>query len=361
MSLDVRTSTAPEVSEDSVTFFLPDADLALREVQLIQELQRPRLGPHFRLDEATRMWKLRFPRPEAGRMEYLFYLLHDTGAEGSINDPANPLVAPGPFGAKSVIEFPGYRAPAWIDEPEVPVDEIVETRIRSRTLRADLHTQIWTPEGHSDDEPLPLLVAHDGPEYNKISNLLKLVRHKITSGTLPPIRVGLIAPVDRDQIYSASAAYARAFSYEVLPALERLAPAPHGRSMRVGMGASLGALAMLHIHRLNPATFGALFLQSGSYFRQRFDKQESGFPRFGRISRFMGRVLTAEEWAHPVPITMACGTVEENLANNRATFRALEDQGYDVTLHENRDAHNWVAWRDTFDPHLVDLLGKVWS
>ena len=361
MAVEVRASTAPEVTKDAVTFYLPDADLELREVQLIQELQRPRLGPPFRLNEDTRTWALRFRRPAADRMEYMFYLRHDDESEASINDPSNPDVAPGPFGAKSVIEFPGYRAPGWIYEGDVPSDAIVDTEIGSRTLRARLHTQIWTPEGREHDEPLPLLVAHDGPEYNKISDLLKFLRHKIASGDLLPFRVGLIAPVDRNQIYSASAAYARAFSYEVLPALERLAPAPHGRSMRIGMGASLGALAMLHIHRLNPATFGGLFLQSGSFFRQRFDKQESGFPRFGRISRFMGRVLTASQWQHPIPIAMTCGSVEENLANNRATYRALKAQDYPVTLHENRDGHNWVAWRDTFEPHLSDLLAKVWS
>ena len=361
MALDVRPSTAPKVTEDEVTFFVPDEHLELREVQLIQELQRPRLGPPFRLNEDTKTWELRFPRPAVDRMEYMFYLHHDDDSEASINDPANPHVAPGPFGAKSVIEFPGYRAPAWIHEEDVVTDEILDTEIRSRTLRAELHTQVWTPEGHESDEPLPLLVAHDGPEYNKISDLLRFLRHKIVAGELPPFRVGLVAPVDRDQIYSASAAYARAFSYEILPALERLAPAPHGRSQRIGMGASLGGLAMLHIHRVNPATFGGLFLQSGSFFRQRYDKQESSFPRFGRISRFMGRVLTASQWQHPIPIAMTCGTVEENLANNRATFKALRSQDYPVTLHENRDAHNWVGWRDTFDPHLSDLLARVWS
>jgi hypothetical protein len=32
-----------------------------------------------------------------------------------------------------------------------------------------------------------------------------------------------------------------------------------------------------------------------------------------------------------------------------------------VELHEHRDAHNWVAWRDSFDPWLADLLGELWS
>jgi enterochelin esterase family protein len=127
------------------------------------------------------------------------------------------------------------------------------------------------------------------------------------------------------------------------------------------MGASLGALAMLHAHRRHPAAFGALFLQSGSFFRQRFDRYESGFARFGRISRFMGRVLAAERWPDPVPVGMTCGTGEENLANNRATCEALVRQGYPADLAEIRDGHNWTAWRDSFDPTLRDLLARVWS
>ncbi|MGH2807922.1 MAG: alpha/beta hydrolase [Actinomycetota bacterium] len=359
MSSTATESSAPRVEEDSVTFYLPDKDLALLEVQLIQELQRPRVGPHFQRNE-NRVWELRIARPDADRMEYKFYLLHDDGGEEAINDPANPLTAPGPFGAKSVIEFPGYRPPAWVDAPDVDPSSIAEMPVTSRTLRAQIRVQLWTAPGHAPDEPLPLLIANDGPEYNELSDLLRFLNHKVETA-LPPMRVALVAPVDRDQIYSASAAYARAFSYEILPAIERVAPAPHGRSMRVGMGASLGGLTMLYIHRVNPATFGALFLQSGSYFRQRFDKQEADFVRFGRISRFMGRVLTAHEWAHPIPVAMTCGLAEENLANNRATAAALRRQGYDVHLFENRDAHNWIGWRDSLDPHLSDLLAKAWT
>ena len=58
---------------------------------------------------------------------------------------------------------------------------------------------------------------------------------------------------------------------------------------------------------------------------------------------------------------MTCGSVEENLANNRAVAAALAAQDYDVTLEEHPDAHNWIAWRDVLDPHLVALLQKVWT
>jgi enterochelin esterase family protein len=260
-----------------------------------------------------------------------------------------------------VVEFPGYRAPAWTDTArELHGNEIV-SHVRIRSLRTDLPLIVWTSSGAADDDTLPLLVAHDGPEYAHFSDLLKFLDHFTRSGALPPMRAALVGPVERDHIYSASTSYARALAYDIVPALERMAPMPHGRSKRVGMGASLGALAMLHAHRTHPAVFGALFLQSGSYFRQRFDKQETGFVRFRRISRFAGRVLSASDWAHPLPITMTCGSVEENLANNRAIRDALSTQGYDVAWSENRDGHNWIAWRDTFERDLLPLLQRVWA
>jgi enterochelin esterase family protein len=102
-------------------------------------------------------------------------------------------------------------------------------------------------------------------------------------------------------------------------------------------------------------------LQSGSFFRQRWDRQESGFPRFRRISRFVGQVLHEGPTATPIPITLTCGAPEENLANNRAVATALRRQGHAVSLHVNRDAHNYVGWRDTLDPHLTDLLARAWG
>jgi hypothetical protein len=63
-------------------------------------------------------------------------------------------------------------------------------------------------------------------------------------------------------------------------------------------------------------------LQSGSFFRQRWDRQESGLPRFRRIARFVGAVLNGGPAATPIPITLTCGAPEENLANNRAVATA---------------------------------------
>ena len=85
------------------------------------------------------------------------------------------------------------------------------------------------------------------------------------------------------------------------------------------MGASLGALAMLHAHIRHPEAFDGLFLQSGSFFRQRSDKQESSFralPADHALRRHACCRGAGDET--PIPVAITCGTAEENRANNHA-------------------------------------------
>jgi len=96
----------------------------------------------------------------------------------------------------------------------------------------------------------PLLIVHDGPEYVRRGSLLRLLNRLVEARELPAHRVALLAPADRMETYSASARYART----LLAALEELG----GR--RAGLGSSLGALALLHAHRLEPSAFAGLFL-----------------------------------------------------------------------------------------------------
>ena len=61
----------------------------------------------------------------------------------------------------------------------------------------------------------------------------------------------------------------------------------------------------------------------------------------------------------PVPVTLTCGAIEENVDNNRLMAQALRARGYPVAWHEVPDMHNYTAWRDAFDPYLTRLLRLV--
>ena len=118
---------------------------------------------------------------------------------------------------------------------------------------------------------------------------------------------------------------------------------------------------MLAAQRRFPRTFGGLFLQSGSFFMPRYDAHERRFSRYVRITRFVRDTLRNGEYAIPVPVTITVGRAEENAHNNRQMARALAAQGYEVSLEEVPDMHNYVGWRDAFDPHLTTLLKRAWT
>lgn len=299
-------------------------------------------------------WELVLPAPPVARVEYLLELETVAGSRELVLDPGNPQRVAGPFGEKSVVELPGYSAPDWLADDAV-AGEVEPLRLRSRALRAELDGLLWHAPGTDRAERLPLLLAHDGPEYAEYSSLTRYLDVATARGELPPLRAALLAPVDRNETYSASARHTSALSRDLLPALRARVPT----TGVVGMGASLGALALLHAHRARPELFAGLFLQSGSFFQRRLDPAERGFARFDRITRFVRRVVTCEGWEHPIPVTLTCGTGEENLANNRALAEALRRQGYAVELVEHTDAHNWVSWRDVLEPHLARLVTRA--
>jgi enterochelin esterase-like enzyme len=301
-------------------------------------------------------WRLRLAPPPVARLEYQLEVVHRDGRRERRCDPANPHRAPGAFGEKSVLLLPGYAPPRWLGGGGVP-GSLEELAVRGRGLGATVRMTLWSPADADPAEPLPLLAAHDGSEYDRLAALTSFASVGIRAGELPRHRVALLAPGDRDEWYSASARYAGALVRDILPAIRAVVAV---RGAPAGMGASLGALAMLHAQRRHPGTFAALFLQSGSFFVPRFDAHEAGFPRYRRIVRFVRAALRDSSYPDPVPVTLTCGSAEENVHNNRLMARALSAQGYPAALHEVPDTHNYTAWRDAFEPHLTGLLSRAW-
>lgn len=346
------TVTGPRVSAGALTLAYPDPEEGLLGVRLQQEAGIP--ADRLEFGWAAGAWRLTVGGPDVDRMEYLLELTHVDGSTESVTDPTNPLRVRGAFGEKSVVELPGYQQPRWLDQA-APAGQQRTVAVTARSLGEELRCIVWSPAGVRDDTPLPLLVVHDGPEYAELAGLTTYLSASIQAGELPAARAALLPPGPRDERYSLDRAYTRALCLAVLPRLHDEV----ATTTTTGMGASLGALAMLFAQRQHDGTFDALFLQSGSFFHARHDAQERRFPRFDRIARGVDAILRSSGHPSPVPTVMTCGTAEENLANNRIMARALAAQGYDVTLQEVRDAHNYTAWRDAFDPWLTRLLREV--
>ena len=338
----------------SLTLTRADEDSRYTAVRLRTDLLKRK--PPLSFTHVDGGWELTLDVPEeARRLEYQLELVHRDGTREIATDPG-ASTADGPFGSRSVVELPGYEQPAWLEDQ--PADgTVAPIEVESPTLRSTLRGLRWDPAGVDTSTPLPLLVVHDGPEHAAYSHLARYLDVLAARDDVPAFRAALLAPVQRNETYSASPGYASALHDDVLP---RLRESLHATAL-AGMGASLGALSFLHLHRTHPDSIGGLFLQSGSFFRPRQDAQESGFPRFARITAFVQEVLGATTWEDPVPVTMTCGLLEENLDSNGAIADALASQGYGVNLALTGDGHNWVSWRDAYDPSLATLLRTVFG
>jgi enterochelin esterase family protein len=343
---------APRVDADGVTLSLSDAARHLAGVRLWQEVRIP--GDHLDLAWRDGEWSVHLPRPGVDRMEYLFELRRHDGHTETVLDPVNERRVGGAFGDHSVVEFPGYAAPHWLalDAPPGSYEDIA---VPSAALGDTVHVRLWSPAGLADGAPAPLLVVHDGPEYDRLAFLTRYLAAMVRALQLPPLRAALVSPGPRDAWYSAEPAYAAALCTEVLPTVDARAPATRW----VGMGASLGGLAALHAHRTYAGWFDGLFLQSASFFHPVHDAHESRFARYPAITEFVRGMIEADHDPWPVPVVVTCGAIEENVENNRLLTATLARLGYDVAKAEVRDVHNYTAWRDAFHPHLTTLMRKV--
>jgi enterochelin esterase-like enzyme len=342
------------VTAAGVTFRLPDAADPVGRAAIWLDLDHHREPPPMR--RVAGGWELHMARPPVQRLEYLFAVEYSDGTRAMICDPTNQVRTATAFGDHSVIEFPGYREPAWLTARHPP-GSLDSFAIQAPRLSPAVPVTLWSPDGVDDATALPLLMLHDGPEFESLASFTRFSSALIGARRLPPHRVALLGPGDRDRWYAANPAYSRALTSVVVP---RLREAAAVAGPVVLAGASLGALAALHASAAGPAAFGALFLQSGSFFRPDTDPQERSFPGFKAVTSFVEHLGSAPPAEAGLEIGMTCGLAEENLANNRLMAAALAGLGHRVELAEGPDAHTYTGWRDALDPHLADLLNRAW-
>jgi enterochelin esterase family protein len=218
---------------------------------------------------------------------------------------------------------------------------------------------IYRPARFRPSRRYPLVVVHDGRDYERFASLTTVLDNLIHRLDIAGVVVALTQPPNRMEQYRDSADHARYVAEELVPLLEAELPligAPEGRAL---MGASLGAVASLSTAIRYPGMFGRLLLQSGSFAFSDIGTHDRG-PIFDPIAEMVNQYRS-----NPFPVAervfVSCGVHESLIYENRTLVPTLRQTGMDVLYVEARDGHNWENWRDRLREGLAFLFpGPQW-
>ena len=206
------------------------------------------------------------------------------------------------------------RKPAWLRVQPVPGRSTHGDDLGHPGRRLD--AELWSPS--VGDEPLPLLISHDGPEMDKLADSPISSGRSIADGA-PRRRCGSRCSSPASEPPATPPTRTTPRRCAITPYPGSLETAPSDRRP-VLMGASLGALAALHAEWTHRGTFAGLFLESGSLLSSPdWTRRSPGSSSGSGSPTSSGRVLTAVAAPTSVPMSIVFGSSEENAADNRCS------------------------------------------
>ncbi len=309
--------------------------------------------------DGSRLWVLTVELPPGSRIEYKIGVT-ENGERRVILDPLNPRLAHDPFGANSVCHTTGYETPGWTEpDPEARPGSQETLVVASEALQSERAVEVYLPPRYRRSRTYPLLVVHDGDDYQRYSGLRTVLDNLIYRHEVAPLIVVLTNAADRLREYAADPAHARFLTFELTAALEERFPVATAAAARGLMGASFGAVAALATAWRHPGRWGRLLLQSGSFAFTDIGRSHRG-PEFEPVVEFMNQFRAApgrpSEKAY-----VSCGIYESLIYENRSLLPVLQATGMQVLYAEARDGHNWENWRDRVRQGLSFLFpGPLW-
>ena len=106
-------------------------------------------------------WEVRLTDLPVDRLEYLLDVDGDAAAR-----PEQPARVPGAFGDHSWLAAARRTASPGVARRSSRSPASARRSPLSRTPVGRIDVEIWAPADAAADEPLPLLISHDGPEMD---------------------------------------------------------------------------------------------------------------------------------------------------------------------------------------------------
>lgn len=237
--------------------------------------------------------------------------------------------------------------------------ERIEFDAPQRGLQRGIHVRIW-PDDVPADQPRPLLIAHDGSDYDGRGRLTERAGGLMAAGKVRPFRVALVDPAWdlRNNWYSCSPAYADALKYSVIP---EITDRVNIEGPVAAIGASLGAISLLHIEFDYPGTFGALILQSTSFHHGRFiSREDVDYVERDRVEAFVEKLGSTPLAAEIMQIGITWNE-GPGVPGNKVMSNILSTQGHILEGGLVAGGHDYESWGNATNPILGNVLERTWG
>ncbi len=302
----------------------------------------------------TDLWYLIMEVPAKSRVEYKFGI-HRGGHSAWIEDPLNPNRARDPFGANSVLQGEGYEDPTWTNVDPVTRPGLIEPFTFDSDAIGRRTGHLYLPARFRRSRQYPLLVVHDGSDYQRYAGMKTVLDNLIHRLEIPDVIVAFTDSPDRLKEYANNERHARYLTEELVPHLAKRFPLYDRPQARCLMGASFGAVAAFSTAYRYPGFWGRMLLQSGSFAFTDIGKSNRRGPLFDRVVEFVNQ-YRAQPKAVSERVFVSCGVYESLIYENRSMVPLLSATGMEVRFVESRDGHNWENWRDRLREGLSWLM-----
>jgi enterochelin esterase family protein len=311
--------------------------------------------PLTRIDGSD-LWHVRIAVEDDGRFEYKLNII---GAQGEswVLDPRNPHRAGDPFGENSVAMTYGYARPEWSVDRGAPRGSIVTLEIESRVFGNTRHERVYLPHGYDPAHRYPIVVIHDGGDYDDFADLTISLDNLIDTGDIPATIGVLIQADDRMSEYPKGRRHARYLVGDLMPEVTSRYSVSEDPRDRVLLGASLGAVASLATAFRFPGVFGGLILKSGSFILDPEKLRHRPHPVFERVARLVEAVRRAPT-PEGIRAFVSTGELEGLAQENRDLAELLRSRGVEVLFQSSWDGHHWHNWRDQLRDALMWVLNR---
>jgi enterochelin esterase-like enzyme len=227
---------------------------------------------------------------------------------------------------------------------DFPRGRIEDKLIYSEFLREEIKLLIYLPDGYSELNKYPLLIAQDGKDYFQFGRIGRFADELIHQGEIEPliiVGVPYNSVDDRRKKYHPNGELQQAYIHflvnELTPLLDR-----EFSTLQVGMGRtligdSLGATVSLMTALRYPHTFGTVLLQSPFVNLDVMELVQQVTEPSLHIYHVIGKKETE--------VKTTDGLIQDFLTPNRELSQLFQKKGFPYFYDEFEGNHTWKFWQ----------------